>query len=126
MDHNDREQLRAFFGRSRYDIIQARQSDGCWGSIWTFAPCDPRAAAKAARMLLRMHEGKPLQVRHARRARLHDRQHHVNTDVVVMTELPERTQEVIGLADGIALRVPLYLQDDALTALAEELAKQPR
>ena len=125
MEQADREQLCAFFGRSRYDIIQARQGDS-WGPVWTFAPCEAKAAQKAGQMLLKMHRGKPLQVRHARRARLRDRQRQVATDVIVVTELPERVQEVIGLDDGIALRVPLYLQDDALAALEMELVTQPR
>ena len=122
MDHNDREQLCTFFSRSRYDIIQARQGDG-WGPVWTFAPCDPRAAAKTAQMLLKMHRGSQLRVRHARRARLRDRQCATSRDVIIVTDLPARVQqEVLGVADGIVLRVDVYLQDDALAALEAELA----
>ena len=125
MDQHDRKQLCAFFSRSRYDIIQARQGDG-WGPVWTYAPCDPRAAAKAAQMLLKMHRGDPPQVRHARRARLRDRQRRVDTNVVVVTTLPERTQAVMRIDDGVTIRVNAYLQDEALAALEAALTPPPR
>ena len=124
MDQRDREQLCAFFRRSRYDVIQARQDDG-WGPLFSFAPCDARAAQKAGQMLARMHRKEQLRVRHARRVRLHNRHRNVDTDVVVVTDLPERVQEVVGLENGLALRINLYLQDDALAALEAELTGQP-
>ena len=123
MNQNDRDQLCAFFQRSRYDIIQARQGDE-WGPVYTFSPCNARAAQGAARMMGRMHQGEPLRVRHARRARLHDRQ--VATDVVVVTDLPERVQEVIGMEDAVVLHVDLYLREEALDALEAEFAHSPR
>lgn len=123
MDQTDREQLCAFSQRSRYDIIQASQGDG-WGPVWTFAPCDSRAAARAAQMLLKMYQVESLRVRHARRARLRDRQRQVATDVIVVTELPERVQTVVGVENGIVIRVNAYLEDEALAAL--EAALVPR
>ena len=123
MNQNDRTQLCAFFHRSRYDIVQARQGDE-WGPVYTFSPCNARAAQGAARMMGRMHQGEPLRVRHARRARLHDRQ--VATDVVVVTDLPERVQEVIGMEDAVVLHVDLYLREEALDALEAEFAHSPR
>ncbi len=125
MDQLDRKQLCAFYRRSRYDLIQARQGD-TWGPLFTFSPCDARAAQGAAQMMRRMHRGEPLRVRHARRARLRDRQHHVDTDVVVVTELPERSQEVFGLEDAVVLRVAAFLEDDAQVALEAALASMPR
>ena len=121
-DQHDRDQFCAFFRRSRYDTIQARQSDG-WGPLFSFVPCDARAAQKAGQMMVRMHQGKQLQVRHARRARLRDRQQQAATDVVVLTTLPEQVQEVFGLNNGVVLRVDTYLQDDALTALEAEVMR---
>ena len=123
MDQLDRERLCTFFLRSRYDIIQVRQGDE-WGPVYTFSPCNARAAQGAARMMGRMHQGEPLRVRHARRARLHDRQ--VATDVVVVTDLPERVQEVIGMEDAVVLHVDLYLREEALDALEAEFAHSPR
>ena len=125
MEQTDRNQLCAFFRRSRYDTIQAREGDG-WGPVWTFAPCDVKAAQKAGQMLLKMHQGEPLRVRHARRARLRDRQRQIATDVIVVTELPERVQTVAGIDDGIVIRVDAYLEDETLAALDVELAKQAR
>lgn len=125
MEQTDREQLCAFFQRSRYDIIQASQGDG-WGTVWIFAPCDAKAAQKAGQILLKMHLGEPLRVRHARRVRLRDRRHTMVRDVIVVTALPEREQVVFGLEDGIVLRVSLYFQDDALAALEMELVKPLR
>ena len=121
MNQLDQEQLCAFFQRSRYDIIQVRQKDG-WGPLWTFPPCDIHGARKAARMLLKMNGGEPLRVRHARRARLRDR-HQTATDVVVVTELPERVQGVFSLENATVLRVEVYLQDDALAALEAEIVR---
>ena len=121
MDQLDREQLCSFFRRSRYDLVQTREGDG-WGTVWTFPPCDAKAAQNAARMLRRMHRTEPLRVRYARRARVHDRHRQGDTDVVVVTALPERVQEVIGLEDGTLLRVNAFLEDDALAALEAALA----
>lgn len=121
MDQNDREQLCAFFQHSRYDIIQARQKDG-WGPVWSFASCDAKAAQKAGQMLLKMHLSEPLRVRHARRARLHDRQRTAALDVIVVTGLPEGEQEVFGIDDGIVLRVNAYLEGEALAALTASLS----
>ena len=125
MNQNDRDQLCAFFQRSRYDIIQARQGDG-WEPVFTFSPCDVRAAQGAARMIQRMHRGEPLRVRHARRARLQDRRRQVATDIVVVTELPERAQTVVHLEDAVVLRVDFYLRKEALDALEAEFAHSPR
>jgi len=125
MNQNDRDQLCAFFQRSRYDIIQARQGDE-WGPVYTFSPCNARAAQGAARMMGRMHQGEPLRVRHARRARLQDRRRQVATDIVVVTELPERAQTVVHLEDAVVLRVDFYLREEALDALEAEFAHSPR
>lgn len=104
----------AFCRRSRYDVIQARRGDG-WGPIWTFAPCDPKAAARAALMLRRMGAR---EVRHARRARLRLRPE-APVEVVVVTELPARLQFVFRLADGLELQGMAYLRDESLWALEE-------
>lgn len=121
MSQKDRDQFCTFFRLNRYDIIQAREGDG-WGPIFTFSPCDVRAAQKAGQMMARRQQGEPRQVRHARRARLHDRHRHADTDVVVLTTFPERVQEVIGIKDAVILPVNVYLQDDALAALEAGLA----
>ncbi|MGI4792124.1 MAG: hypothetical protein ACRYFS_25150 [Janthinobacterium lividum] len=121
MDQNELGPLCKFFERSRYDIIQAKTNDG-WGPLWTFAPCDPHAATKAAEMLMKMHRGGQLRVRHARRARLQDRRREVVTDVIVMTELPERVQTVAEIDGGIVIRVDAYLEDEALAALTASLS----
>ena len=121
MNQNDRTQLCAFFHRSRYDIVQARQGDE-WGPVYTFSPCNARAAQGAARMMGRMHQGEPLRVRHARRARLHDRHRQVTTDVVILTEIPEHRQTVLNLHDALALRVDVYLTDSCLAAIEAAVA----
>ena len=106
-------ELLAFFGRgSSYDVMQARQGTG-WGSAWTFAPCDVHAAERAAWMLRRMGVG---EVRHARRARLRTEAYGVQR-VMVVTDLPERLQAVLRLADGSVLNGLPYLTDAALAAL---------
>lgn len=119
MDQLEREQLCAYFRRSRYDIIQARHGDG-WGPLFSFVPCDAHAAQKAGQMMVRMHRGEQLRVRHARRARLHDRRQ-AATDVVVVTKLLEREQVVFGLENAVILRVNIYLRDNALAALEAEV-----
>ncbi len=121
MSQKDRDQFCTYFRLNRYDIIQARQGDG-WGPIFTFSPCDVRAAQKAGQMMARMQQGEPLRVRHARRARLRDRHRHADTYVVVLTILPGRVQEVISIEDAVMLRVNVYLQDDALAALEAGVA----
>ena len=125
MDQNDRDQLCAYFRRSRYDIIQARQGDE-WGPLFSFTPCDPRAAEKAAQMMVRMNRGGQPRVRHARRARLQNRRQQIATHVVVITEFPGRGQEVLKIDDGLVLRVDAYLEDDALAALEAALGPTPR
>jgi hypothetical protein len=124
-DQTDREQLCAFHRRSRYDLIQASQNEG-WGPIFTFSPCDVRAAQKAGQMMARMHRGEQLRVRHARRARLHNRQCHIETDAVVVTEFPGREQRVLQIENGLVLRVDVYVEDDALAALEAALTRTPR
>ena len=125
MDQTDRDQLCAFFQRSRYDIIQARLGDE-WGPLFSFTPCDVRSAQKAGQMLLRMHRETEIRVRHARRARLQDRRQQLATDIVVVTEFPGRGQKVLKIEDGIVLRVDAYLEDEALAALEAALAPTPR
>lgn len=121
---SDMADLLAFYGRGNTaDILQAREGEG-WGAAWTFAPCEVHAAEKAAWMILRMHRGSRPTVRHARRARLHDRQRQT-ADVVVVTELPEHTQAVTRIDDGVTIRVDAYLVDDALAALEAALAPTP-
>jgi hypothetical protein len=122
MNQNEREQFCAFFRRNRYDIIQGRKHSD-WGPTFTFSPRNVRAAQKAGQMMVKMYQGEPLQIRHARCARLRDKGRQSTTDVVVVTEFPERTQEVFGINDGIVLRVDIYLQDDALAALETEMVR---
>lgn len=122
---SDMADLLAFYGRGNTaDILQAREGEG-WGAAWTFAPCEVHAAEKAAWMILRMHRGSRPTVRHARRARLHDRQRQAADVVVVVTELPERAQAVTRIDDGVTIRVDAYLVDDALAALEAALAPTP-
>ena len=106
-------ELLAFFQRgSSYDVLQARQGSE-WGAAWTFAPCDVHAAEKAAWMLRRTGVR---EIRHARRARLRTPTHAVQR-VVVITNIPGRTQVVLRLADGCAIVSVPYLSDAALAAL---------
>ncbi len=111
-------ELLAFFQRgSSYDVLQARQSNG-WGDAWTFAPCDVHAAEKAAWMLRRMGAQ---EVRHARRARLRTDDDKVQK-VMVVTDLPERLQAVLKIADGSVLRGLPYLADESMAALEAAFA----
>lgn len=106
-------ELLAFFKRgSTYDVLQARHDSG-WGSAWTFAPCDVHAAEKAAWMLRRMGAR---EVRHARRARLRTGTEEAQK-VMVVTDLPERLQAVLRIADGCVLSDLPYLADESTTAL---------
>jgi len=114
MNNDEAARFCAFFRRSRYDVLQARHGDG-WGPSWTFAPCDPRAAARAGLMLRR---AGAREVRHARRARLLIRPGEF-VDTVVITELPFRLQTVLRLADGSGLHSLPYLRDESLQALEE-------
>ena len=106
-------ELLAFFKRgSSYDVLQSRQGGG-WGTAWTVAPCDVHASERAAWMLRRMGAR---DVRHARRARLRTEACGVQ-GVMVVTDLPERLQAVLRLADGSVLNGLPYLSDAALAAL---------
>ena len=114
MNKDEAARFCAFHRRSRYDIIQARQEDA-WGTSWTFAPCNPKAAEQVALMLKRMGVRR---VRHSRRARLivHPGEH---IEAVVTTELPERQQTVLRLADAFEFRGLVFLRDDCLLLLEE-------
>lgn len=114
MNNDEVARFCAFFRRSRYDVVQARHGDG-WGPPWTFAPCDPRATARAALMLRRMGAR---EVRHARRVLLRLRPE-VTSEVVVVTELPARRQYVFGLTDGLEVHGIMYLHDESLQELEE-------
>ena len=125
MDRNDREQFCNFYRRSRYDFVQGRDGDQ-WGPLFSFTPCDPPAAQKAGQILLKMHRGGPVHVRHARRARLHDHHRLAAIDVVVATTFPGRDQKVFRIEDGAVLRVNAYLEDEALKALEAAISPPPR
>ena len=114
MNNDEAARFCAFCRRSRYDVVQARHGDE-WGPPWTFAPCDPRAAARAALMLQRIGAR---EVRHARRARLRLRPE-APLEVVVVTELPARVQFVFRLTDGLEVHGIMYLHDESLQALEE-------
>ncbi len=114
MNKNESAQFCAFFRRSRYDIVQAREGDG-WGSPWTIVPCDPRAAVQAALML---RQAGVRDFRHARRAHLSRRPGEF-VDAVVITELPLRLQVILRLADGSEIYSLPYLSDECLQALEE-------
>ncbi len=125
MDQDEAEGYCAYFRRSRYDMVQARTAGG-WGGIHTYIPCDVRAAKRAGQMLLRMQPAAaPLEVRHARRARLHTGPLEVPTDVVVVTRFPKRSQSVFHLETAMRLRVRQYLEDEALAALDAALKPLP-
>lgn len=120
MNDNEVAHFCAFYRRSRYDMVQARHEEG-WGPPWTFAPCDPSAAARSALMLRR---AGVREFRHARRARLRLRPGEF-VDAVVITELPLRLQIVLRLADGSTVHSLPYLRDESLQAL-EEATKECR
>lgn len=111
-------ELLAFFQRgSSYDVLQARQGNG-WGGAWTFAPCDVHAAEKAAWMMRRIGAR---HVRHARRARLRTEAAEVQR-VMIVTDLPERLQAVLRIADGSVLNGLPYLADESTAALEAAFA----
>jgi len=114
MNNDEAARFCAFFRRSRYDVVQARHGDG-WGPPWTFAPCDPRAAAQAGLLSQRMGAR---EVRHARRAHLRLRPE-APFEVVIVTELPARRQCVFRLVDGLEFHGIMYLHDESLQALEE-------
>ena len=118
-DQADAEQFCRFFRRSRYDIVQARTALG-WGAVYSFVPCDVRAAKRAAQMLIRMNR-EHIQIRHARRARLQVQAVPTIKDVVVVTYLPKRTQTVFGLETAERWQVSTFLEDEALQALSEAI-----
>ena len=96
------------------DIVQARQDvGGEWGPIFATPPCSPDAMGQAARQFTR---SRAVAVRHCRRARL--RGPSSCTDVIVVTELPSRQQDVARIEDGVMLQVRTYLVDESLAALA--------
>jgi len=112
MQPNDWAELCAFHQRSHYDMIQA-QKGSVSGLIWTYAPCDPQAAARAAAMLLRMGERR---VRHSRRACLEVGT--ITVEVVIVTDLPMCRQTILRLVDAWQFAPLPFLQDESLAALA--------
>ncbi len=119
MDMKLDEALAAYRGGLKADILQAK-TDGEWGPIWTIPPCSPVAMERAGRQFTR---SRAQAVRHIRRARLSHTASSSAVDVVVMTDLPQRVQAVARIEDAIALRVNIYLEDDALLSL--EVAFSP-
>lgn len=111
MDMKLDEALAAYRGGIRADILQA-EIDGKWGPIWTIPPCSPVAIERAGRQFTRCRVQK---LRHFRHARL--RGPSSCTDVIVMTELPSRQQDVARVKDGVTLQVRTFLEDEALSAL---------
>jgi hypothetical protein len=114
MDMKLDEALAAYRGGLRADILQAK-TDGKWGPIWTIPPCSPVAMERAGRQFAR---SRAQAVRHSRRAHLRRPSAPSETvNVVVITEFPGREQSVT-IFDGVPLRLNVYLEDEALAALA--------
>jgi hypothetical protein len=113
MDQNeDLTQICAFCRNSNYDLLQPHTGKS-WGAAWTFVGNDLLAAERAGRQMRRMGVNR---VRHACRARFKgdgDEQ-----DVVLVTELPDWTQHIVRLADGVQVEQVRILADESLRALA--------
>jgi hypothetical protein len=116
MDQNeDLAQICAFCRNSDYDLLQVHDGKR-WGMAWTLVGNDVHAVERAGRQMRRMGINR---VRHACRARLMedgDKQ-----EVVLVTELPDWTQRVLRLADGVPLKQIRTLADDSLRALAKTI-----
>ncbi|MCW3096518.1 MAG: hypothetical protein JWL77_2136 [Chthonomonadaceae bacterium] len=100
-----------FCERSNYDLVQAHTGTA-WGSAWTFVSNDVHAAEKAGRQMRRMGAS---HIRHAMRAELRLPDHEWRS-VVIITELPGRTQIVLDLATAMPVQTALVM-DTALRAL---------
>lgn len=120
-DQNNYLALVKFFQHSRYDVLQARTDSG-WGPVWTFAPCDVRAAEQAGRMMRRLGAH---QVRHSRRARLRGNGKGV-VEALIVTVLPGKEQTVLHLGDGSRRSVNGFLSDECLEALEAALTTRRR
>ena len=109
---DDYQELCAFFQRSNFDLLQQHKSSG-WGDVWTFDGHDIRAAQNAARQMKRMGVSR---LRHACSALLPS-EILCERRVVVVTEIPGRSQHVLDIATGLPLQVRELLMDDILTAV---------
>lgn len=122
--------LAAYRNGLNADIVLAK-INGTWeGPIWTVPPCDPDAMERMGRQCTRC---RAQAVQHTCHARLH-RPSSSSTesvsssaavDVVILTEIPSRSQIVIGF-DGVVLRVEMYLEDASLQALTASFLPTPR
>lgn len=101
------------------DILQAKIR-GRWGQLWTVPPCSPDAMERAGRQFVRSHAEA---IRLYRHARLRSGSGLIQ-DVVILTTLPERTQNVRDLSAG-AVVVVNYLADDTLGALERAMGMPP-
>jgi len=105
--------VEAFRGGLTTDMLQGK-ADGRWGPLWTLPPCSPAAMEKAGKQLTRSRSS---HVRHYRRAMLNMRMLMEPMLVMVETEFPGRRQRVSDIETGIEVKVPVYLEDAALSAL---------
>jgi len=100
-----------FCKRSNYDLVQAHTGTE-WGSAWTYVSNDVHAAEKAGRQMRRMGVSR---LRHAMRAQLRLQGQEVRS-VVIITEIPGRTQIVLDQATAMPVQTALVM-DTALRAL---------
>jgi hypothetical protein len=107
--------LTAYRQGATADFIQPWQS-GKWGSLWTFAPCDPTAAERVGHQMARMGA---TEVRWIRRGRLRNVQGMV--EVMILTEFPALKQAVVAVKDHQQLNIERFLTDESTERLKSAL-----
>ena len=81
------------------------------GALWTIPPCDPAAAERAGKQMVRMGV---TGIRRVQKARLLSGGKPL--DVVIFTRFPIKQQTVLLLGGGV-VKISTYLQDDSTKIL---------
>ena len=114
-----REVIDAYRRGATADFLQAKIR-GRWGPFWTVPGCSSDAMERAGRQFARC---RAEAVRHCRRARLTSRSG-IMRDVVIVTVLPSRSQDIRTLETGTVVRVR-FLSDHVLDALIRTMNFPP-